>query len=265
MSMLNNQWALSSKDKRRSKHKGHGIVTLTSAFKIMSLFVANMSMLFMLKKFDNCNILLVCLYVDDLIFTGNNLNLFEDFKKVMSCEFEMTDIGLMSYYLGLEVKQMNNDIFVSQENYAKKVLEKFKMFDCNLVNTLMEGSFKLSKFDNREKEDPTLFKSLVGSLSLLLYGVSYLYMKVAKRILRYLKGTLDFGLFYSSSNEFKLMGFCDSDFVRDIDDRKSTTDFVFFMGGCAFTWNSKSNPLLHSLHVKLSIWLQLLAHVKLFG
>ncbi|RDX98981.1 hypothetical protein CR513_18035, partial [Mucuna pruriens] len=73
------------------------------------------------KNFDNDDILLICLYVDDLIFTRNNLNLFENFKKVMSCKFEMTDIRLMPYYLGLEVKQMNNGIFVSQENYAKKV------------------------------------------------------------------------------------------------------------------------------------------------
>ncbi|RDX69166.1 hypothetical protein CR513_51753, partial [Mucuna pruriens] len=70
------------------------------------------------KKFDNGDILLVCLYVNDLIFTRNNPNLFEDFKKVMSCEFEMIDIELMSYYLGLELKQINNDTFVSPESYA---------------------------------------------------------------------------------------------------------------------------------------------------
>ncbi|RDX79077.1 putative mitochondrial protein, partial [Mucuna pruriens] len=71
----------------------------------------------------------------------------------------------MTYYLGLEVKQMDNNIFVSQESYAKKVLEKFKMFDYNFVNIPMEGSMKLSKFDSGgEKEDPTLFISLVGSL-----------------------------------------------------------------------------------------------------
>ncbi|RDX69180.1 hypothetical protein CR513_51742, partial [Mucuna pruriens] len=69
------------------------------------------------------------------------------------------------------------------------------------------------------------------------------HMKAAKRILRYLKGTLDFGLFYSSSNEFKLVGFCDNDFARD-DDRKSTTGFVFFMGGCAFTWSSKKQAIV---------------------
>ncbi|RDX81241.1 putative mitochondrial protein, partial [Mucuna pruriens] len=214
-----------------------------STFKTMSLFVVNMNMFFMLKFFDNGDILLFCLYVDDLIFTGNNPNLFEDFKKVMSCEFDIIDIGLLSYYLGLEVKQMNNDIFVSQESYAKKVLEKFKMFDCNPVNTPMEGSLKLSKFDSGEKEDPTLFKSLVGSLRYLtstrsdiMYVVGVVcrfiksptstYMKVAKRILRYLKGKLNFSLFYSFSNNFKLMGFCDSDFAGDVDNRKNTIDFV---------------------------------------
>ena len=105
--------------------------------------------------------------MDDLIFTGNNPSLFEEFKKAMSLEFEMTDIGLMSYYLGLEVKQMGDAIFISQESYVKEVLKKFKMFDCNPVNTPMEYGLRLSKFDEGEKEDPTLFKSLVGSLRYL--------------------------------------------------------------------------------------------------
>ncbi|RDX87237.1 putative mitochondrial protein, partial [Mucuna pruriens] len=131
------------------------------------------------------------------------------------------------------------------------------MFDCNPVNTPMEGSLKLSRFDSGEKGDPTLFKSLVRSLSIrpdIMYEIGVVchfmeaptstYMKAAKRILRYLKGTLDFGLFYSSSNEFKLVGFCDSDFAGDVDDRKSTTGFVFFMGGCAFTWSSKKQAIV---------------------
>ncbi|RDX93243.1 hypothetical protein CR513_24525, partial [Mucuna pruriens] len=146
---------------------------------------------FYVKNFDNGDILLVCLYVDDLIFTGNNPNLFEDFKK----------------------------------------------------------------------EDRTLFKSIVGSLRYLtstrpdiMYVVDVVFrfmeaptsthMKATKRILCYLKSTLDFGLFYSSSNEFKLVEFCDSDFAGDVDDRKSTTGFVFFMGGCAFTWNSKKQAIV---------------------
>ncbi|XP_070023415.1 uncharacterized mitochondrial protein AtMg00810-like [Nicotiana sylvestris] len=153
----------------------------------------------------------------------------------MSREFEITDVGLMSYYLGLEVKQMEDGIFISQESYTKKILKKFNMLDCNPVNTSIESGTKLSKFDEGEKVDPTFFKSLVGSLRYstctrpdILFAVkvvsrfmeapSSTHLKVARRILRYLKGTTDFELFYSSSSDFNLMGFCDSDYARDIDD-----------------------------------------------
>jgi len=101
-----------------------------------------------IKTFDNKDTLIVCLYVDDLIFIGSNPSLFEEFKKAMSYEFEMTNLGLMSYYLGLKVKQLEESIFISQGCYAKEVLKKFKMFDCNPVNTLMESGMKLSKFED---------------------------------------------------------------------------------------------------------------------
>ncbi|KAJ7964061.1 Retrovirus-related Pol polyprotein from transposon TNT 1-94 [Quillaja saponaria] len=208
------------------------------------------------KAHEKGDVLFVCLYVDDLIFTRNNLIMFEDFKKAMTYEFEMIDIGLMSYYLGFEVKQNDGRIFISQEDYAKDVLKKFQMLDSNSVNTPMECRVKLSKHDVGEKVDPTLFRSLVGSLRYLtctrpdiLYvvGVVSLYMesptsthmKTAKRILRYLRGTLDYGLFYSSSHIIDLVGYCDSDFAEDLDDRKSTTVFVFFMGNNVISWVSK--------------------------
>ncbi|OIT04124.1 retrovirus-related pol polyprotein from transposon tnt 1-94, partial [Nicotiana attenuata] len=214
-----------------------------------------------LKVHTNGDILLVCLYVANLIFTGNNSSLFEAFKKDMSHEFEMTDVGLMSYYLGLEVKQTEDGIFISQESYTKEILKKFNMLDCNPVNTPMESGTKLSKFDEGEKMDPTFFKSLVGSLRYLtctrpdiLFAVGVVrrfmeaststHLKVTRRILRYLKGTIDFGLFYSSSNDLNLMGFCDSDYAGDIDDRKSTIGFVFFLGDSIISWSSKKQPIV---------------------
>ena len=78
------------------------------------------------KMHKNGDILIVCLYVNDLIFTGNHLSLFEDFKKAMTMEFEMTDIGLMAHYLGIEVKQMEDGIFISQEGYAKIFLRSLR-------------------------------------------------------------------------------------------------------------------------------------------
>ncbi|KAH9687903.1 hypothetical protein KPL70_014941 [Citrus sinensis] len=207
------------------------------------------------------DILIVCLYVDDLIFTGSNPSLFEEFKRVMIKEFEMTDIGLMAYYLGIEVKQKEEGIFISQESYAKEILKRFKMNDCKPISTPVECGVKLSKYDEGEDIDPTFFKSLVGSLRYLtctrpniLYAVGLVsrymenpkttHFKVAKRILRYINGTTNFDLLYSFSNDYKLVGYSDSDWGGDVDDRKSTTGFVFFMGDTAFTWMSKKQPIV---------------------
>jgi hypothetical protein len=141
-----------------------------------------MNMLFMLMcvKME-----IYCLYVDNLIFTGNNPSMFEDFKKAMIQEFEMTDIGLMSYYLGIEVKQMEKGIFISQASFAREIVKKFKMNNCKPVSTPVECRIKLSKHEERERVDPTIFRSLVGSLGYLtctgpdiLYGVGLVMSKV---------------------------------------------------------------------------------------
>ncbi|KAH9735669.1 hypothetical protein KPL71_017818 [Citrus sinensis] len=207
------------------------------------------------------DILIVCLYVDDLIFTGSDLSLFEEFKRVMIKEFEMTDIGLIAYYLGSEVKQKEEGIFISQESYANEIIKKFKMNDYKPISMPVECGVKLSKHDEGEDIDPTLFKSLVGSLRYLtctrpyiLYVVGLVsrymenpkttHFKAAKRILHYIKGTTNFSLLYSFSNDYKLVGYSDNDWGGDVDDRKSTTRFVLFMGDTAFTWMSKKQPIV---------------------
>lgn len=203
----------------------------------------------------------MCLYVDDLIFTGSNPTMFNEFKEVMTKEFEMIDMGLMAYYLGIEVKQKKDGIFISQESYAKEILKKFKMENCKSISTLTEYGIKMSKHKEGESVDPTFFKSLVGSLRYLTctrpdilhaVGLVSCYMespttthfKATKRLLHCLKGTIDFGLFYSISNYYKLVRYSDSDWGGDIDNRMSTTGFVFFMGDAAFTWMSKKQPIV---------------------
>ncbi|KAE8676644.1 hypothetical protein F3Y22_tig00111582pilonHSYRG00249 [Hibiscus syriacus] len=191
----------------------------------------------------------------------NNPSMFNEFKDVMMKEFEMTDMGLMAYYLGIEVKQQNDGIFISQKSYAKEILKKFKMENCKPISTPAEYGIKMTKHEEGESVDPTFFKSLVGSIRYLtctrpdiLHAVGLVsrymesptttHFKAAKRILRYLKGTIDFGLFYSVSNYYKLVGYSDSDWGGDIDNRRSTTGFVFFMGDIAFTWMSKKQPIV---------------------
>ncbi|XP_061376199.1 uncharacterized mitochondrial protein AtMg00810-like [Gastrolobium bilobum] len=195
------------------------------------------------------------------LYVKKKEGMIQDFKKKMTKEFEMTDLGLMRYFLGLEVRQDKSGIFVSQEAYAKGLLEKFKMTDCNPVSTPMEPGLKLSKYDGGERVDLSYYRSLVGSLRYLtctrpdlclsvgiisrfMEDPRYTHWKAAKRILRYVKGTISQGLHYSKSDKYKLTGYSDSDWCRDVDDRKSTAGYVFFMGNTAFTWVSKKEPIV---------------------
>ncbi|XP_061352521.1 uncharacterized mitochondrial protein AtMg00810-like [Gastrolobium bilobum] len=206
------------------------------------------------------NLLFASLYVNDLIFMGNNDEMIQEFKSTMTREFEMTDLGLMKFFLCLEVRQGETDIFVSHEVYAKEIL-KYKMEDCNPVSTPMEPGAKLSKFDGGEQVDASKYRSLVGSLryltctrpdlSLSVGIVSrfmeepvYSHWKVLKRILRYIQETVSLGLFYSNLKVYKLIRYSDSDWCGDLDDRKSTSGYVFFMGDTTFTWLSKKQPIV---------------------
>jgi len=158
-----------------------------------------------------------------LLYTGNSSEMFKELKQSMFREFEMTNNGLMSYFLGIEVKQQHDGIFISQKKYMKEILEKFKMESCNSVSTPIETSIKLSKEGDDRVIEPTLYKSLVGSLRYLtitrpdiVYGVGLVsrYMEkpmqthwlTAKRILRYIKGTMNLGLLYAYGDEAKLVG-----------------------------------------------------------
>ena len=86
----------------------------------------------------------MCLYVDDLIFTGNDDKMMQSFKEHMMKAYEMSDLGLLHYFLGIEVTQKAEGIFVSQKRYAKSILEKFNMSNCKPVSTPLVVSEKLS-------------------------------------------------------------------------------------------------------------------------
>jgi hypothetical protein len=214
-----------------------------------------------MKTDDKGEFLILCLYVDDLLFTGSSEKMFAEFKQSMFKEFEMTDNGLMSYFLGIEVKQENDGIFISQKKYMREILKKFKMDSCNAVNTPVATGLQLSKEGEGKSVDSTMYKSLVGSLRYLtmtrpdiLYGVGLVsrYMETpreshwlaAKRILRYIKGTLNFGLFYTYGESADLVGYSDSDWGGDQDERKSTTGHVFYLGSTVFSWTSKKQAIV---------------------
>ena len=172
--------------------------------------------------------LIISLYVDDLLVTGNNTSLVEKFKQEMMEVFEMTDLGLMTFFLGMEIKQDEHEVFICQKKYAKEILKKFKLEECKEMSTLMNQKEKLCKEDVIDKIDQVYFRSLIGCLMYLtatrpdilnvvsilsrfMHCASELHLKAAKRVIRYVKGTCNFGIKFTRSKEFKLVGFSDSD------------------------------------------------------
>lgn len=129
-----------------------------------------------IKVNEQGQILMACLYVDNLIFTGN-LSI-DVFKSEMKKEFEMKNLGLMKFFLGIEVTKNDKGIFICQSRYAKDVLRRFRMINCSPVSTLVATSTKLGREEN-EMDFDTIFKKVVGSLLYLIatrpdimYGVS---------------------------------------------------------------------------------------------
>ena len=172
----------------------------------------------------------------------------------------MTNLGLLKYFLVIEVKQMHDGIFISQKKYAGKILERFKMQNSKETPTPIAVGMKLSKEDTSKRVDPTLYKSMVGSLMYLtttlldlMHAVSLIFRfietlsdshwQVGKKILRYVKGTKGFGILYTTVNDLKLVGYMDSDWAGSIDDRKSTSRYVFHMRSGVISWASKKQPI----------------------
>jgi hypothetical protein len=170
----------------------------------------------------------------------------------------MSDLGLLSYYLGIQVTQKEGVISLCQSSYTLKILEQTGMKGCNSCHVPMENRLKLSKNDKTPSVDKTKYRSITGSLRYLVntrldityaVGIASGYMEdpkashwtAVKQILRYLSGTVNYGCIYRKLNAsvVKLTGYSDIDLVGDVDDRKSTSGSVFLMGTNLVTWGSQ--------------------------
>ena len=119
-------------------------------------------------KCSGNDVLVISLYVDDLLVTRSNAGQMYDFKHKMKKVFEMTDLGLMSYFLGMEIKQAEHEVFICQKKYAKEILKKFKLEECKDMSTPMNQKEKLCKEDGTDKVDAGYFRNLIGCLMYLI-------------------------------------------------------------------------------------------------
>ena len=178
-------------------------------------------------KVTNDEPVILLLYVDDLFLTVEE-KLITDCKKKLATKFEMKDLGLMHYFLGLEVWQSPERIFLNQGKYAVEILKRFDMLECKSMNTPMETKLKLLVDTSSELIDATLYRQIIGTLMYLTntrpdicFVVNTLsqymvesrrvHLVTAKHVMRFLKGTLDFGLCYTRDRDFILYGYTDLD------------------------------------------------------
>jgi hypothetical protein len=201
------------------------------------------------RRGNGGNALPVGVYVDVLVITGTKDAEVVVFEEDMKATFQMSDLGPLSFYLGIEVHQDDSRITLRQTAYAKCVVELAGLTDCNPALTPMEERLKLSR-DSTTEVDAMQYRLLVGSLRYLAhkrpdlaFSVGYVsrfmqrltteHQQAVKRIIRYVAGTLDHGLYYlRCPGEAHIVGYSDSDHAGDIDTNKSTSRTLFFLGKC---------------------------------
>ncbi|XP_019099668.1 PREDICTED: uncharacterized protein LOC109132493 [Camelina sativa] len=210
--------------------------------------------LFILEQEDD--IMMVQIYVDDIIFKSTSKKLVDNFVNSMTQEFEMSLVGELKYFPGSQITQSDQGIFISQSTYARQLLKKFQMDKCKEAKIPMSTSLKLSKDLDGKAVDAKQYRGMIGSLLYLTasrpdlcfsVGMCARYqsnpkeshLEAVKRIIKYVKGTVDFGIWYSKGSNKGLVGYCDADYAGSVTDRKITSGGCFFLGNNIIAWLSK--------------------------
>jgi hypothetical protein len=167
----------------------------------------------------------------------------------------MKYLGLMHYLLGLEVWQSLEKIFLNQGKYTVEILKRFDMLECKPMNTPMEAKLKLLVDTSSELIDATLYRQIIGSLMYLMNTIldicffmntlsqflvepRCVHLVATKHVMRYLKGTIDYGLNYDGDHDFTLSGYTDADWSGSVSNRKSTSGCCFSLGSAMISWQN---------------------------
>uniref|UniRef100_A0A2N9IS94 Integrase catalytic domain-containing protein n=1 Tax=Fagus sylvatica TaxID=28930 RepID=A0A2N9IS94_FAGSY len=199
--------------------------------------------------------ILLLLYVDDMIITGDDISGIQELKDFLSQNFEMKDLGHLSYFLGLEITSFDDGFYLTQAKYTSDLLSRAGLTDQKIVDTPIELNACLTPSSGELLSDPTLYRQLVGSLVYLIVtrpDMSYAVHQVSQfmsaprsthyavvlRILRYLKGTLFHGLHFFAQSPLILRAYSDANWAGDPTDRRSTTGYCFLLGSSLISWRN---------------------------
>ncbi|GJY89834.1 putative ribonuclease H-like domain-containing protein [Tanacetum coccineum] len=213
-----------------------------------------------LKK-DKHDIILVQVYVDDIIFGSTKKSWCDEFEALMKSRFQMSSMGELTFFLGLQVKQKPDGIFISQDKYVAEILKKFDFASVKTASTPIETQKPLVKDEEASDVDVHLYRSMIGSLMYvtasrpdIMFAVCACsrfqvtpktsHLSAVKRIFRYLKGKPKLGLWYPRDSSFDLESYSDSDYAGANLDRKSTTGGCQFLGRRLITWQCKKQTIV---------------------
>lgn len=198
----------------------------------------------------------ILVYVDDIIITASSDGLRKSIMSLLASKFAMKDLGPLSYFFGIAVSRHADVMFLSQRKYAEEIIDRAGMASCKPISTPVDTKAKLSVSSGSPFADPTHYRSLVRALQYLTFtrpDISYAvqqvclhmhdpkndHMNALKRILRYVQGTLHFGLHLYKSSISGLISYTDADWGGCPDTRRSTSGYCVFLGDNLISWSSK--------------------------
>lgn len=219
-------------------------------------FVQSQADYSLFTKKNGCSYTAILVYVDDIILAGNDISYIRQFKQLLDDKFKLKDLGVLKFFLGLEVARTSKGISICQRKYALEVLEDAGYLGAQPTRCPMVQNLKLSLLEGELIADPTTYRRLVGKLLYLTitrpdlsYSLQVLsqfldsprqpHLNAVYHVLRYLKGTSGQGLFFSTSSDLHLKAFCDADWAACVDTRRSVTGFCVFLGDSLIFWKSK--------------------------
>ncbi|GJR05592.1 retrovirus-related pol polyprotein from transposon TNT 1-94 [Tanacetum coccineum] len=201
-------------------------------------------------------LLLVQIEVNDIIFVASTPELCDLFSKIMCSKFKMSMMGKISFFLGLQISQSPRGIFINQSKYALESLKKYGFDSCDPVDTPMVEKSKLDEDKEGKAVDPSHYRGMIGTLLYLTASRPDLqfaicmcaryqarptekHLHAVKRIFRYLRGTVNRGLWYLKDSSIALTAFADADHAGCQDTRRSTSGSMQFLGDRLVSWSSK--------------------------
>lgn len=208
-------------------------------------------------------VIIICVYVDDILILCRDQDIIDEFKEEMDTRFGIEDIGECQRIIGIKVEQQKDRIRITQEDFIRQLIEDYGLADSRTektpVNTALELVCLETSCDGCDLIDGTTYRALIGKLLYIAgstrpdvaFAISSLsrfnsnphrkHWEAAKRVIKYLKGTIDSGIEYRR-NDVKLYGHSDADWANCRADRKSYTGFIIFIGGSPVSWEARKQP-----------------------